>query len=136
MAWGDKKPRAQTTGSVETLIGKRVKITGDVHFAGGLYVEGAITGSVIADQANPDTLLTVAEDGIVEGEVHAPYIVINGRLSGDVHATERVELGPNAKVEGNVHYKIVEMAAGAMLSGRLICTEAEPKRLNAPEEKN
>jgi cytoskeletal protein CcmA (bactofilin family) len=119
---------------VETLIGKRVKITGDVHFAGGLYVEGSITGAVVADQNSSDTVLTVAEDGRIEGEVHAPNIVINGELSGDVHASERVELGPNAKVQGNVHYKIVEMAAGAMLTGRLICTEAEPKRLTGPEE--
>ncbi len=135
MAWGDgKKGGGQRAASVDTLIGRRVKIIGDVHFSGGLYVEGEIKGAVVAQGEAADAVLSIAEEGRVEGEVHAPHVVINGQLTGDVYASERVELGPLAKVQGNVNYKVVEMAAGAMLTGRLIHADAEPKRLSGPED--
>jgi cytoskeletal protein CcmA (bactofilin family) len=51
-------------------------------------------------------------------------VVINGQLHGDVHAADRVELAAKARVRGNVHYQVVEMTAGAQLTGRLIHAEA------------
>ena len=41
-----------------------------------------------------------------------------------MYATERVELAAKARVQGNVHYKVVEMRAGATLTGRLIHADA------------
>ena len=108
---------------VETLIGPQVVIHGDVRFAGGLHVEGRIVGKVVAEPG-ARAVLTLSEHGSIEGEVHAPVVVLNGRLQGDVHAAERVELAPNARVQGNLHYKVVEMAAGATVTGRLIHVDA------------
>ncbi|WP_039811585.1 bactofilin family protein [Xanthomonas arboricola] len=116
--FGNKSNRgAQTV--VDTLIGPQVVIRGDLMFSGGLYVEGRILGKVIAEDGASATL-TVAEQGSIEGEVRAPVVIINGQLTGDVHAAERVELAANARVQGNVHYQVVEMSAGAQLTGRLI----------------
>ena len=120
-------------GSVEPLIGQRVRIQGDVHFEGGLYVEGTIQGAVIADeQAGATAVLTLAESGCIEGEVRAPVVILGGRLIGDVHASERIELGAGAKVEGNIYYKVVEMAAGAAITGRLIHDDGTPRQLSGP----
>ena len=55
--------------------------------------------------------------------MRAPVVVVNGELHGDVHASERCELASNARVLGNIHYKVVEMAAGAAISGRLLHAE-------------
>ncbi len=130
--FGDKKKAARLTGSVETLIGPHARIRGDVHFNGGLYVEGVIEGAVIADEDSAAAVLTLAEGGRIEGEVRAPVVLLNGRLVGDVHASQRIELGATAKVEGNVYYAVVEMVAGAMLTGRLIHEGGEPKKLTGP----
>ena len=119
----DKKSARNGTNTVETLIGPRVVIRGDVQFSGGLYVEGKIIGKIIADEGSA-AVLTVSEQGLIDGEVHAPVVVIAGTLHGDIHASERVELSPTAKVQGNVHYKVVEMAGGATLTGRLIHADA------------
>lgn len=105
--------------AVDTLIGAHVTIRGDVEFRGGLYVEGRIVGKVCAIDGEPAVLM-LAEQGSIEGEVHAPVVMVNGRLDGDVHAAERVELAAKARVMGNVHYRVVEMNAGAQLTGRLI----------------
>ena len=114
-----KNKTAAQVGQVDTLIGPQVVIRGDLHFSGGLYVEGRIIGTVIAQEGQKATL-TLAEQGSIEGEVRAPVVVINGQLSGDVYASERVELAAKARVQGNVYYQVVEMLAGSVLTGRLI----------------
>ncbi|CAN7496902.1 polymer-forming cytoskeletal protein [Pseudoxanthomonas sp. LjRoot143] len=119
------KPIRPDVGAIDTLIGPQVTIRGDVVFSGGLYVEGHIQGKVIAE-AGERAVLTVAEQGSIEGEVQAPVVVINGRMVGDVHAIERIELATKARVQGNVHYKVVEMSAGAQLTGRLVHADAVP----------
>jgi cytoskeletal protein CcmA (bactofilin family) len=136
MFGSEKSKSARAPGGVETLIGARVKIRGDVHFSGGLYIEGSVQGAVIADDGAQESVVTVSENGIVHGEVRAPHIVVNGQLNGDVFASERIELGANAKVQGNIHYKVVEMAAGAMITGRLIHGDAAvQKQLPRPADK-
>lgn len=110
-------------GQVDTLIGPQVVIHGDLTFSGGLHIEGRVIGKVIAEDGQP-AVLTVAKQGIVEGEIHAPTVVINGRLDGDVHASDRVEMAAGAQVRGDVHYATVEMAAGAVLMGRLVHADA------------
>lgn len=119
----DKKNARNGTNTVETLIGPRVVIRGDVQFSGGLYVEGKIFGKITAEEGSA-AVLTISEQGLIDGEVHAPVVVIAGSLHGDIHASERVELSPTAKVQGNVFYKVVEMAGGATLTGRLIHADA------------
>ena len=120
------KPKPGRHGdTIDTLIGPQVVIRGDVVFSGGLYVEGRIHGKVLAEDGAP-AVLTLAEQGSIEGEVRAPVVVIDGQLQGDVHAYERVELAAKARVLGNVHYKVVEMRAGATLTGGLIHADAIP----------
>ena len=133
MFGSNDKKGSNRSGGVETLIGPRVVIRGDVHFSGGLYVEGTIEGSVIADEGCPDAVVTLADKGIIEGEVRAPHVIVSGQLRGDVYATGRIELASNARVEGNIYYQVVQMAAGAMISGRLIHGDAPPKQLPKPE---
>ena len=124
-----KNKPAQIDGQVDTLIGAQVVIHGDLKFSGGLYVEGRIVGKVIAEEGQRATI-TLAENGSIEGEVRAPIVIINGRLDGDVYASERVELAAKARVQGNVHYQVVEMLAGSVLRGRLIHAEAQGHALS------
>lgn len=116
---GSKTRAHGAAGSVDTLIGPQVVLRGDVQFAGGLYLEGHLVGRALAE-AGAEATVTVAARGRVEGELHAPVIVINGSVKGDVHATQRLELGPDARVEGNLHYAVIEMAAGAAVTGQLV----------------
>lgn len=118
------KPIHHDGQSIDTLIGPQVILHGDLVFSGGLYIEGRVHGTIRAEPGSK-AVLTLAEQGRIEGEVQAPVVVINGELHGDVHASERIELAAKARVQGNVHYKVVEMRAGATLTGRLIHVDAE-----------
>ena len=118
---GSKKSKLSANGSdnVETLIGPHVVIQGDLLFSGGLYIEGKVHGKVIAE-AGADSLLTLAVGGVIEGEINAPKTVISGRLVGDLRSSERVELTETAHIQGNIHYRLIEITAGAAVSGQLI----------------
>ena len=104
---------------IGTLVGPDSRILGDIEFTGGCHVDGYVKGNVRADR-DPRSILSVSERGCVEGSVTVPHLVLNGTVKGDVHATERVELGPKARVIGNVQYKSIEMAIGAEVNGKLI----------------
>lgn len=115
--WGKKATKAKAA-RIGTWIGEDSELSGDIRFSGGLHVEGKVTGNVIAEDA--DALLMVSEKGRIEGEVRVPNIVLNGSVTGDVHADEHVELGASARVTGNVFYHLIEMAMGAEVNGNLV----------------
>lgn len=104
---------------VETLVGANTRISGDLFFKGGCHVDGTIKGSVSADP-DSESVLSISEDGNIEGGVTVPYVVLNGIVKGDVFANQRVELGPTARVIGNVYYNLIEMAIGAEINGKLV----------------
>lgn len=116
--WGSGKKKNRPA-RVNTLIGQQTEIHGDVHFTGGLHVDGRIRGNVIAEE-DEAAMLTVSEQGEIEGEVRVPTMTLNGTVKGDVYATERIELAPHARVHGNVYYNLIEMAMGAEVNGNLV----------------
>ncbi len=105
--------------AVRSFIGAETRIHGDIEFTGGFHVDGYVKGNV--EGINDDNaVLSISESGSVEGSVIVPHIFLNGVIRGDVRATERVKLGPGARVIGDVQYKLIEMSIGAEVSGKLI----------------
>jgi cytoskeletal protein CcmA (bactofilin family) len=123
------KRRERTHTRIDTLIGRNASVQGDIEFCGGLHVDGCVAGGVRAqlsdgtragERARAAASLSVSEHGVIEGSVQAPDVVVNGRVNGDIFGSERVVLGSKAKVQGNVHYGVIEMALGAEISGKLV----------------
>ena len=125
-------PAAPASSTATTLIAAGTEIRGDVHFSGRLHLDGKVDGALRGE--GPQAMLTLSEHAVVTGEVHAPHIVVDGSINGDVNAGERLELASNARVEGNVYYKMLEMSAGARINGKMV-HRAEPlKQLSKPGE--
>ena len=101
------------------MVGPNTEISGDLRFEGWCHVDGTVNGNITA---NPDTdsHLSISEDANVDGGVTVPNVQLNGIVRGDVYASERVELGPTARVIGNVYYNLIEMAIGAEINGKLV----------------
>lgn len=120
-------------GGDTSLIARGTSITGDVHFGGALHLDGTIEGAVLAE-ADSEAVFTLSAEGEVTGEVRVPNAVINGVVKGNIHAAARLELAAQARVEGDVHYRVLEMAAGAEVNGRMVHQGKEPPRqLTGPE---
>jgi cytoskeletal protein CcmA (bactofilin family) len=104
---------------IDSLIGAGSTITGDVHFTGGLRVDGCVIGNIKAVGEKPGTLV-LSEMAKVEGEIDVGHIVINGTVAGPVRAKEYLELLPKARVTGDVSYKTIEIHVGAIVMGRMV----------------
>ena len=114
---GSKKTMLSSSGRT-TLISRDTVIAGDIHFSGTLDIEGLVQGNIVA-LPGKDSLVRVVEKGRVEGEIHAPAVMVNGSIKGNVYSTKHLELAAKAQVEGNVFYNLVEMAAGSEVNGSL-----------------
>ena len=104
---------------IDTLVGAETRIEGDLHFNGGLRVDGAIRGSVTEQNGTPSTLI-LSEHGVIEGAVTAAKIVLNGKVIGPVKSSHFIELQTKARITGDLYYKSLEMHTGAVIEGKLI----------------
>lgn len=116
---GQGKKVKTASAKVDTIIGQQTRIEGDIHFTGGLHIDGHIKGSIIAGEGS-GSVLTVSEHGSIEGNVQVPTVILNGTVTGDVRSEERIELATKAQVNGDVYYKLIEMAMGAAVNGSLV----------------
>ncbi len=104
---------------IDTLIGQYTHIKGDVSFSGGLRIDGSVTGNINAGEDNK-SVLTLSEKSVIEGEIRVPNLIVNGTITGNVYSSEHIELATNAKINGNVYYRLLEMVTGCQVNGQLI----------------
>ncbi|WP_425914108.1 bactofilin family protein [Pseudomonas sp. GWSMS-1] len=128
--WSKDKARAdvQRFAGKTSLIAVGAELHGDLRFQGAVQVDGKVIGNLVASEG----MVRVSVQGRVEGEIRAPHIVIDGEVEGDVHANGRLELGTRARVRGNLHYALMEMAMGAQIDGRLCRLQDEARPLELP----
>ncbi len=107
-----------STHHFDTLISGKAEIVGDLHFSGGLHVDGKIFGNIIAED-DSNAVIRISEKGVVVGEISAPHVIVNGKVTGDIHSCEHLELAAKASVEGDVFYNMIEMVMGSQVSGAL-----------------
>ena len=116
---GRGKKGKSSGARVDTIIGQQTQISGDLHFTGGLHIDGQVKGNVIASE-DAASVLTVSEHGRIEGDVRVPTVFLNGSVTGDVRCEERIELAAKARVNGDVYYNLIEMVMGAEVNGSLL----------------
>ena len=134
--WGNKKAsmRKSSAGHFDTLISNKTQIEGDLHFCGGLHIDGKVKGTIRADESS-EAIVRISDVGEVDGDVIAPHIIVNGTVHGDVHSSKHIELAANASIKGNVYYHLIEMVMGAEVNGNLVHNK-EPVPVGALKKGN
>jgi len=114
---------------IQTLVGTDTVVRGDVAFRGGFHIDGKVEGDVSCKDGE-GSFLSISQTGCVEGSVEVGLVSLNGTVKGDLISREKLELGPLAKVVGDVHYNLLEMTMGAEINGKLVHTaaNAEPAK--------
>jgi cytoskeletal protein CcmA (bactofilin family) len=102
-------------------IGKSISIKGDLTGNEDMVIEGKVEGKVDL----PNNQLTVGANGTVRAEVNAKSLVIVGRVTGNVHGSERVEIQATGIVEGDVNAPRLVVAEGAVINGAIHMTKQE-----------
>lgn len=103
---------------IRTLIGEGTRIDGELHFTGGLRIDGEVQGDVEAVGDGP-SILVISERARVNGKVSGGHVIINGVVNGPVRSRDLLELQPKAIIVGDVRYEILEFHQGATIDGEL-----------------
>lgn len=125
-----RKPQAdlQRFSGKTSIVAADATVSGDFRFQGAIQVDGRLVGNLTTTEG----LVRISHGGLVEGEIRAPFVVIDGQVKGDVYALEHLELGERAKVSGNLRYGLMEMAIGASVDGCLSPLSDSPAPLELP----
>ncbi|MDH5566006.1 MAG: polymer-forming cytoskeletal protein, partial [Myxococcales bacterium] len=91
-------------------IGKSIAIKGDLTGKEDLVIEGTVEGRVDL----PDAQLTVGANGTIQAEIHAKSVVVIGKVTGNVHGSERIEIQSTGVVKGDVVAPRLVVAEGAV----------------------
>jgi len=100
-------------------IGKSISIKGDLTGNEDMVIEGKVDGKVDL----PNNQLTIGANGTINAEINAKAVVVVGRVTGNIHGTERVEIQGSGIVEGDVSAPRLVVAEGAVLNGAIKMTQ-------------
>ena len=96
-------------------LGKSIQIKGDLTGNEDLVIEGQVEGRVDL----PNNQLTVGSDGKVKADLTAKAVVVIGHVTGNINATERVEVQATGIVDGDVRAPRLIVEEGAVLNGAI-----------------
>jgi cytoskeletal protein CcmA (bactofilin family) len=116
-------PRNEPMRAAEVAtIGKSVVVKGELSGSEDLIIDGEVEGSI----ALRGQTLTVGPNGRVRANVEARNVVLYGRLDGDIHATDRVDLRKSASLAGNISTARISIEDGAFFKGGIDIQKTEP----------
>jgi cytoskeletal protein CcmA (bactofilin family) len=122
------EPRGNTPAAASgTFFGPNVTIEGTITGSEPVTVEGTVRGKI-----NLTADLRVGTKGRIEATVHARNVTVEGKLTGDVSADDRVELVASATVDGNIKAPKIIVAEGAKFRGSVDMGSHVPKDDAAP----
>ena len=104
-----------------TAIGKSVTIRGELTGKEDLYMDGDIEGTITL----PESRLTIGPNARILADISARDIIILGKVNGNVHASERVELRQTAAVSGDIFAGRLSIEESATVRGRVELQGAE-----------
>jgi cytoskeletal protein CcmA (bactofilin family) len=96
-------------------IGRSIVIKGEIAGEEDLVIAGRIEGRIHLNGCR----LTLAPDSQVHGEIEAGSVVAGGRVEGKIVASDRLDVGATAAIDGEVTTPSLVIADGAQVHGRV-----------------
>jgi cytoskeletal protein CcmA (bactofilin family) len=116
-------PLVMSQEKFDTIIGRHAEIHGYLRLQESVRIDGKVVGNIEAP--NDATIsVVIGPDGEVQGDVLASRIIVAGKVAGNIHAYERVELMASALVQGDIKYASMAVEHGARLLGLLLQVDA------------
>ena len=97
-----------------TVIGQTIHINGEIHGEEDLLVLGTVTGKIFLKES-----LVIAETARLEADVETRSVEISGQVTGNIVASDRVEIMTPGQVEGNIKAPRITIADGALFKGNV-----------------
>jgi len=108
------KHNASEENMANTVIGSSIVIDGEISGEEDLVVQGTVKGKILIKQN-----LLVDNSGVVEADIQTANIAIDGQVTGNIIASERVELRSEARMIGDIKAPRILIADGATFKGNV-----------------
>jgi len=109
-------------------LGKSVEIRGEVKGNEDLTIDGRVKGTIVLT----DSRLTIGSTAHIDADVSARDVVILGTVSGNVHATARVELRMGCNLKGDIFAARLSIEDGASFTGKVDLTQRPAQANSSP----
>ncbi len=106
--------------SCPNVIATGSRWKGNLTIEDSVRVDGQMSGEIEAKGT-----VHIAESAVVDAKIHAQYVVVSGRFSGEIRCRERLELMPKSRVRGELVTKLLTVHEGAVIDGRIQMTTEE-----------
>lgn len=106
---------------LETVVGAESYFQGTLRSKGSVRVDGKIEGGISAEG------IILGERGEVQGDISGRTIVVGGKVTGNIHATESLELLAKSQVFGDLHAPQLVIAEGAIFEGSCLMASEKTK---------
>jgi cytoskeletal protein CcmA (bactofilin family) len=116
-------------GVLSGYVGNGTMLTGEATFKAMLRVDGHLSGSVSSEAGT----LIVGNNGQVDADVNVSIATIHGTVNGDIIASQRLELGRAAKVNGNIQTPSLVIEQGAIFEGSCRMVQLKEEQEKARE---
>jgi cytoskeletal protein CcmA (bactofilin family) len=100
-------------GNLSGFVGSGTLVTGEANFKALMRVDGHLSGRISSSSGT----LIVGANGKVDANIEVAVAVIHGTVNGDIIATQRLELGRAAKLNGNIQTPSLIIEQGALFEG-------------------
>lgn len=104
--------RQAPAGDARAYLDAGSRISGKLSFDGPTRIDGQVDGEITGKDS-----LTIGESAVVTAQIRAAAIIVAGKVSGDIIASNRIEIRPSAKVIGNLTAPILVVHEGALFEG-------------------
>ncbi len=94
-------------------IGKSLQIKGEVTGSESLYIDGSVEGAI----NSPDNRVTVSRDAQVSANITAREVVVFGKVSGNIYASDHVDIRSEGSLTGDVTAQRISVGDGAFFKG-------------------
>lgn len=124
-----RTPIANST-SDQATIGKGLFVKGEITGSESLFIDGKVEGSINL----PGNRVTVGRNGQVAASISAREIVVLGKVRGNVHASDRVDIRAEGALTGDVSSARISIEDGAFFKGGIDIQKPEPSKADAKAE--
>lgn len=115
VAAAPSQPVRAASSAAPVTIGASVVIKGELSAKEDLTISGRVEGKVEVREH----VVRVGREAKVNAEINARAVIVEGTVTGNINATERIELLEHGSVEGDITSPKIAMAEGAEFRGKI-----------------
>jgi cytoskeletal protein CcmA (bactofilin family) len=115
----------------ESVISAQSTFKGEVSGQAGAHILGCLEGDIHAEG-----MVRAGKTAKIKGNIHSPYVILEGELQGNIVSARQVELRTRAKMQGSIETEMLAIADGCFFEGQIKMDKPEAQPIHFKERRH